>query len=233
MAPGISSGRRRRSSKDPGFRSTVSTQWEIVLTVESWPATSSNPALVSSSLGVIGPSGPSQCAILESMLSAGFLMYPSTRSFRYCTSAAVLASPFALRAFPSSVAASGAHVHDARHKVVYPGVKLGFVLQRNAQDLANHHHRHRVGVIVHDVDPGLAFGLVEQLVAELLDSRLRARNEIWRVGRAEVSHRLTAHSIVVRRIGPRSYCHVRRTPPTTDRARTRRPRGPSDDGCRS
>jgi hypothetical protein len=82
-----------------------------------------------------------------------------------------------------------------------PEMKLGFVLQRNAQNLANHRHRYRISIIAYDVDPGCALGLVEQLAGELLDRCFHARNEIWRVGRAELPHRLPAHFIVFWRIG--------------------------------
>ena len=38
----------------------------------------------------------------------------------------------------------------------------GFVLQRHSHNPADHVDRQRIGVIIDDVDPGLAFGLVEQ-----------------------------------------------------------------------
>ena len=66
------------------------------------------------------------------------------------------------------------------HEVEDPAVKHGFVLERNAQDLANHRYRHRVGVIVDNVEPGLTFGLgvVEQLVAQPLNIGLHLRNDV-------------------------------------------------------
>ena len=57
------------------------------------------------------------------------------------------------------------------------GVKHAFVLKRNTQDLADHRHRHRIGVLIDNVEPVLALDLVEQVVTEPLNDGLHARDE--------------------------------------------------------
>ena len=95
-----------------------------------------------------------------------------------------------------------AHVR-ARHEVEDPAVKGGFVLQRHTQDLADHRHRDRVGVLVDDVEGVAALGLrlIEQFVAQRLDVGLHVGDDVRGMRRREVPHHLPALLVVLGRVG--------------------------------
>ena len=114
--------------------------------------------------GDIGPSGPSFVHQLRQHAVAGLLQVPLDQVGHVLLQRRrALACPSAARACPSSVAASGPRSVPG-HEVEDPVVERGFVLQRNTQDLADHRHRHRIGVLVDDVEAVAALGLdlVEQ-----------------------------------------------------------------------
>jgi hypothetical protein len=76
----------------------------------------------------------------------------------------------------------GAEIEQPGQRVGDPGVKLGFVVDRHAQNPADHVDRQRVGELIDNVDAGFvrAFfrGLVEQLVDDLLTQRLLTRDQL-------------------------------------------------------
>ena len=76
----------------------------------------------------------------------------------YAVSAAVLSLPFCGAGLPFFGGGVRAHVGSG-HEVEDPAVEGGLVLQWDPQDLADHRHRHRVGVVVDDVEPVAALGL--------------------------------------------------------------------------
>ena len=80
---------------------------------------------------------------------------------RKCRPGCVL--PFSARAFPSAVALSGPTSMKPAMKSWIQAWNLGSSFSGIPRILANHHHRHGIGIVVDGVDPGLALRLVEEI----------------------------------------------------------------------
>ena len=110
---------------------------------------------------------------------------------------------------------------SARHEVEDPAVKGGFILERHAEDLADHRHRHRIGVLIDDVERVRALGpyFVERVVAQRLDVGRHGGDDVRRVRRREVPHDLPSLLVVLGRVGHDETRLARRTPACARRRR--------------
>ncbi|MGW2800620.1 hypothetical protein [Streptomyces sp. NPDC001269] len=82
-----------------------------------------------------------------------------------------------------------------------PVVEASLVLQRHAQNLADHRHRQGIGEVVDGIDAGLAAHAVQKIDDDTADLGLQVGDQVRRMGRAdEVRHHRPAVTVVLGRI---------------------------------